>query len=125
MTAEPSGQSDVLLKFDDVSLAFGEITTLDHVSFEMRPGDTRVVLGAAGSGKTTLLKAAAALVKPDSGRIYLFGEDITDMTEQQLFVIRRRIGILFQEGGLFDSLTVADNVSYPLFNQKSGSVEIA
>jgi phospholipid/cholesterol/gamma-HCH transport system ATP-binding protein len=84
----------------------------------MGPGDTRVVLGAAGSGKTTLLKACLGLIKPTSGRVYLFGQDITDLDERQLFDIRSKVGVLFQEGGLFDSITVAENVAYPLVNRR-------
>jgi phospholipid/cholesterol/gamma-HCH transport system ATP-binding protein len=84
----------------------------------MGPGETRVVFGAAGSGKTILLKVAVGLQKPDSGRVFLFGHDITHATEQQLFDLRARVGILFQEGALFDSLTISDNVAYPLENQR-------
>ncbi len=105
-----------ILRFDDVSLHFDATAALDHVSFEMHPGQTFVVLGAAGSGKTMLLKVAVGLVRPDSGRIWLFGQEITRLREQDLFDMRARVGILFQEGGLFDSLTVAENVAYPLKN---------
>jgi phospholipid/cholesterol/gamma-HCH transport system ATP-binding protein len=80
-------------------------------------GDTRVLFGEAGSGKTTLLKVAMGLVKPDSGRVHLLGTDITELGEQDLYDIRARVGILFQEGGLFDSMTIAENVAYPLLNQ--------
>ena len=107
-----------VVRFDDVSLHFGGAPALDHVSFEMGAGETRVVFGAAGSGKTTLLKVALGLIKPDSGRVFLFGQDITDLREQDLFDIRARVGILFQEGGLFDSLTIEENVAYPLLNQR-------
>jgi phospholipid/cholesterol/gamma-HCH transport system ATP-binding protein len=106
-----------LVRFDDVSLHFSGTPALDHVSFEMGAGETRIVFGAAGSGKTTLLKAALGLIKPDSGRIFLFGQDITELSEQDLFDLRARVGILFQEGGLFDSLTIEENVAYPLLNQ--------
>jgi len=107
-----------ILRFEDVSLHFEAIKALDHLSFEMRPGQTFVVLGAAGSGKTMLLKVAVGLVRPDSGRVTLFGQEITHLREQQLFDMRARVGILFQEGGLFDSLTVSENVAYPLTNQR-------
>jgi phospholipid/cholesterol/gamma-HCH transport system ATP-binding protein len=106
------------LRFDDVSLHFDATAALDHVSFQMIPGQTYVVLGAAGSGKTMLLKTAVGLVTPDSGRISLFGREITQLREQDLFELRARVGILFQEGGLFDSLTVAENVAYPLINHR-------
>ena len=102
-----------------MNLRFDEIVALDTVSFELHAGDTRVVLGAAGSGKTTLLKAAIGLIRPDSGKIYLFGQEITGLKEAQLFHIRSGVGVLFQEGGLFDSVTVEENVAYPLLNRPS------
>ena len=107
-----------IVRFENVSLSFGATPALAHVSFEIKAGETRVVLGAAGSGKTMLLKTAVGLVKPDSGRVYLFGQDVTDLKESELFAIRAKVGILFQEGGLFDSLTVEENVAYPLLNQQ-------
>jgi phospholipid/cholesterol/gamma-HCH transport system ATP-binding protein len=114
MTSDPA-----IVRFDDVSLYFGDTPGLDHVSFEMNAGETRVLFGAAGSGKTTLLKTAMGLLQPDSGRVYLFGQDIGGLKEQQLFDVRARVGILFQEGGLFDSLNIAENVAYPLLNQRT------
>ena len=107
----------LVVGFDDVNLAFGATPALVHVSFSMRAGETRVVLGAAGSGKTMLLKTAVGLVMPDSGHISLFGEEVTGRRESQLYALRSKVGILFQEGGLFDSLTIAENVAYPLLNQ--------
>jgi phospholipid/cholesterol/gamma-HCH transport system ATP-binding protein len=107
-----------VVRFEDVSLRFGDTPALDHVSFEMHAGETRVVFGAAGSGKTMLLKVAVGLVKPDSGRVFLLGEEITHRKENELFDLRAHVGILFQEGGLFDSLTIAENVGYPLVNQR-------
>jgi phospholipid/cholesterol/gamma-HCH transport system ATP-binding protein len=106
-----------VVQFEDVSLAFGDTPALVHVSFEMKAGETRVMLGAAGSGKTMLLKCAVGLVCPDSGQIHLFGQEVTGMKESQLYDLRSRVGILFQEGGLFDSQTVSENVGYPLENQ--------
>jgi phospholipid/cholesterol/gamma-HCH transport system ATP-binding protein len=106
-----------LLKFEDVNMRFDEIVALDSVSFELCSSETRVVLGAAGSGKTTLLKAAIGLIRPDSGKIYLLGQEITGLKEAQLFHIRSGVGVLFQEGGLFDSVTVEENVAYPLLNR--------
>ena len=113
-SSAPGGGS--LLRFENVSLHFDEIVALDAVSFELHAGETRVVLGAAGSGKTTLLKAAIGLIRPDSGQIFLFGKEITHLQEAQLFEIRSGVGVLFQEGGLFDSITVEENVAYPLLN---------
>jgi phospholipid/cholesterol/gamma-HCH transport system ATP-binding protein len=115
---------EVLLRFVNVSLRFEEILALDRISFDLRAGETRVVLGAAASGKTTLLKTAIGLLKPDSGRVYLFGQEITELEESRLFDIRSQVGVLFQEGGLFDSLTVAENVAYPLLNRRTDTVPI-
>jgi phospholipid/cholesterol/gamma-HCH transport system ATP-binding protein len=112
-----------VVRFEDVSLHFGDTPALDRVSFSVDPGKTCVVLGAAGSGKTMLLKCAVGLVKPDSGRVFLFGQDVTEWPENRMFDIRAKVGILFQEGGLFDSLTIAENVAYPLENQHSLSKE--
>ena len=110
-----------IVRFEDVSLHFGDTVALDHVSFEMRAGETFVLLGAAGSGKTMLLKVAVGLVRADSGRVSLFGREITRMREQDLYDMRARVGILFQEGGLFDSLTIAENVAYPLANARKAA----
>jgi phospholipid/cholesterol/gamma-HCH transport system ATP-binding protein len=114
MSSEDQGQS--VLRFERVTVAFDEVKALDDVSFEVMPGESLVLFGAAGSGKTTLLKTALGLLKPDSGRVFVFGRDITDLGEHELFHIRSDIGMLFQEGGLFDSLTIEENVSYPLAN---------
>ena len=122
MTSPKPSPSESLLRFDNVNLHFDEIVALDHITFEMRTGQTRVILGAAGSGKTTLLKCALGLIQPDSGRIYLFGQEITGLQENQLFDIRAGVGVLFQEGGLFDSITIAENVAYPLLNRRQHDV---
>jgi phospholipid/cholesterol/gamma-HCH transport system ATP-binding protein len=116
----PETAQQPVVRFDDVNLSFGETHALVHLSFTMRAGETRVVLGAAGSGKTMLLKTAVGLVAPDSGHISLFGEEVTGRKESQLYDVRSKVGILFQEGGLFDSLTIAENVAYPLLNQHAG-----
>jgi phospholipid/cholesterol/gamma-HCH transport system ATP-binding protein len=113
------GGDDSIVRFEDVSLSFGETHALDHLSFEIKAGETCVVFGAAGSGKTVMLKVAVGLVRPDSGRVFVFGRDIARLREQDLFEMRARVGILFQEGGLFDSMTIAENVAYPLENQPS------
>ena len=109
----------LVLQLEGVSLAYGDVQALDHVSLELGAGETAVILGAAGSGKTVLLKTSVGLLKPDSGRVYLFDEEITALKESALADLRSRVGILFQEGALFDSLTVEENVSYPLENQQS------
>ncbi len=108
-----------VLRFEHVKVSFEETKALDDISFEVLSGETRILFGAAGSGKTILLKTALGLVRPDSGRVYVFGRDITNWKEQELFHIRSRIGMLFQEGGLFDSLTIEENVGYPLANQEA------
>jgi phospholipid/cholesterol/gamma-HCH transport system ATP-binding protein len=111
-------EEEIVLQFDNVSLSFDEVRALDHFSLTIRRGDTWVVLGAAGSGKTVLLKVATGLLRPDSGRVVLFGDEITAMKESELFAIRAKVGMLFQESALFDSLTIEENVAYPLLNQK-------
>ena len=113
----------LVLKFDRVDLRFGDAVAMEQISFEMPAGETRVILGSAGSGKTTLLKTAIGLLKPDGGRVFLYGRDITDLKERELFEIRSKVGVLFQEGGLFDSMTVAENVAYPLVNRTTGPAQ--
>ena len=113
-----------VLKFDQVDLRFEDVVAMENISFEMLAGETRVILGSSGSGKTTLLKTALGLLKPDKGRVFLYGRDITDLKERELFQLRSKVGVLFQEGGLFDSMTVADNVAYPLVNRTSGPLQI-
>ena len=110
---------ETLVQFDDVSTQFGDVWALRDVSFGLRKSETRIVFGAAGSGKTTLLKAAIGLIQPDSGKIRLFGEEVTNRSEHALFGLRAKAGMLFQESALFDSLTVRENVEYPLRNQQS------
>ncbi len=116
--------SKPLLEFKEVSLRFGEKWALKKISLTLNPGETRIIFGAAGSGKTTLLKAVIGLVEVDEGQICLFGKDIAQMNEQEMYGLRAQAGFLFQEGGLFDSLTIGENVEYPLLNQQlSGSGE--
>jgi phospholipid/cholesterol/gamma-HCH transport system ATP-binding protein len=110
-----------LLEFKDVSLQFGEKWALKNVSLALKPGETRIIFGAAGSGKTMLLKTVIGLAPVDSGEIWLFGQQVTTMQEQQLYNLRSRAGFLFQEGGLFDSLTIGENVEYPLLNRQAES----
>jgi phospholipid/cholesterol/gamma-HCH transport system ATP-binding protein len=121
MMAQPvTAMSHSLLRFEEVSVRFGaDPPVLDHLSFNVCQGETRIILGAAGSGKTVLLKTAMGLIHAVSGRMFLFDEDVTNKAEIQLFDIRSKIGMLFQESALFDSMTVAQNVAYPLLNQKA------
>lgn len=108
-----------VLEFQRVSVRFGDAPALDRVSFALRAGETCVLLGAAGSGKTVALKSALGLVRPDEGRVMLFGEEASAKKERELVDLRSRVGVLFQEGALFDSLTIEENVAYPLMNQKT------
>lgn len=108
----------VVLAFDRVSVRFGDEVVLRDVSFTMRKGESMVVLGAAGSGKTVLLKCAIGLLPVTLGRVHLFGEDVTELDEDDWYERRSHVGVLFQEGGLFDSLTIEENVAYPLLNQR-------
>jgi phospholipid/cholesterol/gamma-HCH transport system ATP-binding protein len=108
-----------VLRFENVSVSFDGVPAITDISFEALESESRVLLGAAGSGKTVVLKTAMGLVRPDSGKVSVFGKDLTTLTERELFEVRSRIGMLFQESALFDSLTIEENVAYPLLNQKS------
>jgi len=103
-----------VLVFEDVGIYFEDHPVLQNVSFVVNRGETRILLGPAGVGKSVLLKMANGLLKPDTGRIMLFGQDIAKLTEDELLVLRRRVGMVFQESALFDSLDVEDNVAYRL-----------
>src|SRR5689334_7215223 len=124
-TAANTSAKDELLRVENVGVRFDDLVALDGISFRTSAGETRVVLGAAGSGKTTLLKACLGLIKVNSGHVFLFGRDITQLEERQLFDIRSQVGVLFQEGGLFDSITVAENVAYPLVNRRVNTIPMA
>jgi len=116
--SKPSrGPASVALEFQNVSIGFEDREILDGISFQLRLGETKAIFGVAGSGKSTILKLALGLLKPDSGRIRLLGEEITEMSEDQLFVLRQRVGIVFQESALFDSLTVRENVAFRLLEE--------
>jgi phospholipid/cholesterol/gamma-HCH transport system ATP-binding protein len=108
---------DRVIVFDNVSIAFEYRTVLDGISFALLRGETKIILGVAGAGKSTLLKLALGLLKPDGGRIRVLGHDITEMPEDELFDLRRKMGMVFQESALFDSLTVRENVAYSLEEQ--------
>jgi phospholipid/cholesterol/gamma-HCH transport system ATP-binding protein len=113
-----------VLVFDDVSIGFEGKPVLENISLKVSPGETRILLGPAGSGKSVLLKLANGLMRPDSGNIAVFGEEINHLREEELFQLRGRIGMVFQEGALFDSLTVRDNVAYRLMEQKVPEAEV-
>ncbi len=128
----PIGDRDVLqgdasakaLVFDNVSIAFEENVVLDGISFQLANGETKALFGVAGSGKSTILKLALGLMKPDAGRIFLLGEEVTCLSEQALFDLRRRVGIVFQESALFDSLKVRENVAFRLMEEHLSEEEI-
>jgi phospholipid/cholesterol/gamma-HCH transport system ATP-binding protein len=103
--------------FDHVSLAFDEKVVLRDVSFTLESGHTKIFLGASGSGKSTILKLIVGLLRPDSGKIWVNGERIDDKPERALMKVREDLGMVFQEGALFDSLTVAENVGYKLIEE--------
>lgn len=106
--------SEHYIEFRGVSKAFDERVVLDDVSFFVDRGETCVILGRSGVGKSVSLKHILGFLKPDSGRVFVDGNDITDWDEDRLADIRRRVTMVFQSGALFDSLTVADNVAFPL-----------
>lgn len=120
----PSTQREPVVVFEDVSIGFGTEPLLDGISFQVRKGETRILLGPAGVGKSVLLKLVNGLIRPDSGRILVFGQEISSMREEDLFEIRGSIGTVFQEGALFDSLTVRDNVGYRLMEEHLPEDEI-
>lgn len=114
----PSGQSDApSIVLDRVSFAFDDHVVLRDVSFTVPKGSLRFVLGASGSGKSILLKLILGLIRPDSGTITVNGQRIDDMAERDLLRLRADIGMVFQEHALFDSLTVAENVGYRLYEE--------
>src|SRR5260370_32008690 len=109
--------SGFAIVFEDVRLAFEENEVLRGISFRLPYGETKALFGVAGSGKSTILKLALGLLKPDAGRIIVLGRDVAQMREEELFSLRGKIGMVFQESALFDSLTVSENVAYRLMEE--------
>ncbi len=109
--------ADASIVLKKVSLAFDDKVVLKDVSFELLPGHTKVILGGSGSGKSTILKLILGLLKPDGGTIIVNGKRVDAMTELELMKVRADIGMVFQEGALFDSLTVEENVGYKLYEE--------
>jgi phospholipid/cholesterol/gamma-HCH transport system ATP-binding protein len=107
---------DTAIRFEHVSIGF-EQPVLEDISFQLVHGETKVLLGESGTGKTLILKLALGLIKPDSGTITVLGEEVSSMREQDMYALRRRIGMVFQESALFDSLTVEENVAYRLIEE--------
>ena len=120
VTQEPAKDAIV---FENVYLAFEEKVVLDGISFRLPRGETKALFGVAGSGKSTILKLAMGLIRADSGHIYTLGQDVTRMREEELFELRRQVGIVFQESALFDSLTVRDNVAFRLMDEGAATPE--
>jgi phospholipid/cholesterol/gamma-HCH transport system ATP-binding protein len=120
----PKDQSRPVLEFSHVFLSFDGPPVLADVSFTVAPSETRILLGPAGVGKSVLLKLCNGLLQPTHGRVYLFEEDISHMREEALVNLRPRTGMVFQEGALFDSLTVRDNIAYQLTQELVPDQEI-
>lgn len=105
------------IEFRDIHLGFADRKVLDGLSFKVMKGETKIILGGSGCGKSTTIKLVLGLLKPDSGQILVDGEDITHYDEQEMMRVRKKIGMIFQEGALFDSLSVYDNVAFKLHEQ--------
>jgi phospholipid/cholesterol/gamma-HCH transport system ATP-binding protein len=105
------------IEFRNVVLAFDERVILDNLSFKVMKGETKIILGGSGGGKSTIIKLVLGLLKPDSGQVLVDGEDVTEYSEERMMNVRKKIGMVFQEGALFDSLSVYDNVAYRLHEQ--------
>src|ERR1700723_795307 len=110
----PENVSRPYIEFNEVSKAFGEKPVLDQVSFDVMPGETVCILGRSGVGKSVSLQILMGFLTADSGRVIVAGEDITNFSEVQLEAIRKKVTMVFQNGALFDSLTVGENVAFPL-----------
>jgi phospholipid/cholesterol/gamma-HCH transport system ATP-binding protein len=120
----PAADAGPVVLFSGVSIAFDGRPVLEDISFSVAPGETRILLGPAGVGKSVLLKLTNGLLRPDEGSIRLFGQEIARMPEEKLFALRTRTGMVFQEGALFDSLSVRDNVAYQLIAERVPDEEI-
>lgn len=105
---------DIVISFEQVSRAFGKNRVLDHASFKIGRGETVGILGASGSGKSVTLKTINGLISPDEGQVKVLGQELTELSEEELSPIRRRVSYLFQGGALFDSMSVFDNIAFPL-----------
>ena len=122
---EALGPGGPIVVFDKVSLAFDEKVILREISFTLKTGHTKIFLGASGAGKSTILRLILGLLKPDAGAIFVNGDRVDDMTEDQLMKVRGDLGMVFQEGALFDSLTVRENVGYKLFEESKVAYDLA
>jgi phospholipid/cholesterol/gamma-HCH transport system ATP-binding protein len=123
LEAALGGINAPIVMFDKVSLAFDDKVILRDVSFTLLTGHTKIFLGASGAGKSTILKLALGLLKPDAGVIWINGERVDTMSELEMMKVRDDLGMVFQEGALFDSLTVAENVGYKLYEETKMPLE--
>ncbi len=112
------------IEFRDVVLAYDERVILDGISFAVQPGETKIVLGGSGTGKSTILKLAMGLIKPDAGQILVDGEEVSQLGEEDLFPLRQKLGMIFQDGALFDSLSVWENVGFRLLEKNTPTAEV-
>lgn len=117
-------RSNSAIEFENVTMAYDERVILDGVSFVVNPGETKIVMGGSGTGKSTILKLTLGLIRPQEGRILVDGEDIVGLSEGAMTQVRQKVGMVFQDGALFDSLTVYENVGYRLFEQGMPEHEI-
>src|SRR6188474_2386740 len=121
---DDSKRATPAIEFQDVHLSFDDRKVLNNLSFKVMKGETKIILGGSGGGKSTIIKLVLGLLKPDSGRILIDGEDITDYSETEMMPVRQKIGMVFQEGALFDSISVYENVAYRLREQHRSEDEI-
>ncbi|HEY6506484.1 MAG TPA: ATP-binding cassette domain-containing protein [Vicinamibacterales bacterium] len=117
------GAAQPVVRLEHVSLAFDDKVVLSDVSFDLLPGHTKIILGASGSGKSTILKLILGLLRPDGGAVWVNGERVDQMREVDLLRLRADLGMVFQEGALFDSLSVAENVGYKLYEETDQPLE--
>lgn len=123
-TPTPTDTAAPVVEFEHVSIGFNGNSVLNDISFSAGTGEMRILLGASGTGKSILLKLANGLIRPDSGNIKIFGQDINAMPEREMFAFRSNIGMVFQESALFDSLSVRDNVAFRLREQHDAEEDI-
>src|ERR1700674_5051642 len=114
-----------VIMFDNVRLAFDDKVVLKDISFTLASGHTKIILGASGSGKSTILKIITGLLRADAGVIWVNGERVDQLTEQEMMAVRADLGMIFQEGALFDSLSVRENVGYKLYEESDMPLEEA
>jgi len=122
-TADPQASGEAVVRFEHVTIAFDVKPVLQDISFSVERGQTLILLGPAGCGKSVLLKLVNGLLAPDSGSICVFGEEIAKLRRRDLYALRARIGMVFQESALFDSMNVEDNVAYRLHEERVPEVE--